>query len=201
MKTVILLSGGIDSAVILADRVATGDDCLTVTFDYGQTHRDQEILAADTIALHYGAENIVLPLYDFFGMSALLGDSEIPESHADNPDDTTVPGRNLVMLSIAAAIADARGAAAVFHGAHADDYAGYVDCRPEFMNAMAEAVSRGTTRGVSVHAPFLSWSKSEIVALGRALNVPFSMTWSCYRGAAEPCKHCGACQSRQEALT
>jgi 7-cyano-7-deazaguanine synthase len=200
MKTVILLSGGIDSTVILADRIAAGDECLTITFDYNQSHHTQEILAADTIALHYGAENIVLPLYDFFGMSALLGDSEIPESHAETPDATTVPGRNLVMLSIAAAIADANGAATVFHGANADDYAGYVDCRPEFMNAMAEAVSRGTTRGVSVHAPFLSWSKAEIVALGRRLNVPFDLTWSCYRGAAEPCGRCGACESREAAM-
>ena len=200
MKSIILLSGGIDSTVLLAERVAAGNECTALSFDYGQTHAKRELPAAQAVAGHYGIPHRVIDLRGIFGPCALIGRGEIPDGHAEEPDTTTVPGRNLVILGIAAAVADARDAAAVFFGANADDYAGYVDCRPEFVDAMAEAAARGTTRGVSIHAPFLSWSKSEIVQVGRLLKVPFELTWSCYRGEEQPCSRCGACESREEAM-
>ena len=202
MKAVILLSGGIDSTVLLADRVHAGDDCRTITFNYGQRNAHQETDAADWIARHYGIQPqiINLPIY-ISESSALIGPGNIPDTHAEEPDTTTVPARNLVMLAIGAAIADQIGANAVMFGANDDDAAGYLDCRHRFVTALDDAVNLGTSNGVTICAPYLSWTKTHIVKRGIELNAPLHMTYSCYRGKPIPCGHCGACQSRQEAFT
>jgi len=192
MKTVILLSGGVDSTVLLADRIARGDECLAVTFDYGQTHR-REIKAAQAIADHYGVGWRSVPF--LLGGSALTGNGEIPDGHAETVDATYVPGRNLVMISIAASFAERFSASAVLYGANKDDFGGYPDCRPKFITAIDDAVSIGTVSGVSVSAPFMCMTKKQVIDLGRDLNAPFELTWSCYRGAETPCGTCGACVS------
>lgn len=198
MKTVVLLSGGIDSTVLLADRVVGGDECLALTFDYGQTHY-REITAAEHIAKVLRAQWQFMFLSCLSG-SALTGQGDIPETTATAVDTTYVPGRNIVMLAIAASYAERVGASAVLFGANRGDHAGYPDCRPEFITAMDQAIGIGTSAGVSVSAPFCTWTKTEIVEHGRELDAPLHLTWSCYRGGADPCGRCGACQSREVAL-
>lgn len=197
MKTVILLSGGIDSTVLLTDYITQRDECLAITFDYGQTHA-REIAAAKQVAAVLGAEWRLIPLQ--LGGSALTGDGDIPDRPAADIDATYVPARNIVMLAIAASIAEQTESAAVLFGANSGDRAGYPDCRPEFVTAMDHAVSVGTRRGVSICAPYLCRSKADIVALGRRLDAPLGLTWSCYRGGPQPCGRCGACELRREAM-
>lgn len=197
MKVVVLLSGGIDSAVLLTDRVSRGDDCLAVTFDYGQTH-SREVDAAKKIAAYLNVPWRMVPF--LLGGSALTGDGEIPDGHAETVDATYVPGRNLVMIALAAHFAERFGAAAVLLGANSDDAAGYPDCRPQFITAMDQAVSLGTARGISVAAPYAALTKAQVVALGLEFEAPLQFTWSCYRGGERPCGRCGACESREQAM-
>jgi 7-cyano-7-deazaguanine synthase len=192
VKSVVLLSGGVDSTVVLARSVARGDEVLAVTFDYGQTHV-REVDAAERIADHYGVGWRLAP-FPLSG-SALTGDEVIPDGHAEAVDATYVPARNLVMVSVGAHFAERFGAACVLIGANADDEAGYPDCRPKFITAMDEAVAVGTSRGVSVSAPLIAMTKQQILDLGRELGAPLGFAWSCYRGGARPCGTCGACVS------
>jgi 7-cyano-7-deazaguanine synthase len=195
MKAVVLLSGGVDSTVLLADRHAIGDQCIAVTFDYGQTHH-REIDSACFIAAQYiGVEHRIINIAGALGGSALTGDASIPSRHAETPDATYVPGRNLVMIAIAASIAEQERAAAVLIGASADDFGGYPDCRWKFIDSVNETVSAGTVNSVSVHAPFGAYTKRDIIAHGESLNAPLHLTWSCYRGGEQPCGRCGACES------
>lgn len=198
MKTVVLLSGGIDSTVLLASCLDQVFECHAVTFDYGQRHRIREIAAAKKVAEHYLIPHEVKTLpSNLFGSSALLGDSDIPEGHADEPDATVVPGRNLVMLSCAAAIAARIGATTVLFGANDDDQAGYPDCSWSVINHIDEASY--WSHGVRISAPLLTMTKRQIIDTGRQLRAPLHLTWSCYRGGQQPCRRCGACQSAQEA--
>jgi 7-cyano-7-deazaguanine synthase len=177
------------------------NECTCVTFDYGQTHR-REIAAATAIADYYGVEHRVIDLAGVLGGSALTGDSAIPHELAAAPDATYVPARNLVMLSIGAAIAEQVQACAVLFGANSDDRSGYPDCRPEFVMAMNQAAMLGTARGVSINAPFVCHPKREVVAYGESIGAPLYMTWSCYEGSADgPCGRCGACQTRDKAMS
>ncbi len=199
LKVVLLLSGGLDSTVLLADRVEQGDQVTAISFDYGQTHRAKELSAARAIARHYNVPHRIVGLSSLTLPSALTGTMNIPTRHAEQPDATTVPARNMLLISAGAAIAEAEGAYEVLIGANADDAAGYVDCRPRFIKAMQKAVLYGTDSGVELHAPYLRMTKENIVSLGRLLGAPIEMSWSCYRGGEDPCMNCGACESRKEA--
>lgn len=187
MKAVILLSGGIDSTVALAHTKPE----LALSVNYGQTHR-RELDAARAIAHHYGVEHhqvdITLDI-----PCALTGAGLIPETHAEQPDATFVPGRNLLLIAIATAYANAWGYGAVVLGANADDNRGYPDCRPKFVETLSEATRQGY--GVAVWAPLVRMTKRQIIAYGRELNIPFELTWSCYRGGSKQCGRCGACES------
>jgi 7-cyano-7-deazaguanine synthase len=201
VRSLVLLSGGVDSAVVLADSVHRhgADQVGAVSFAYGQSHKRQELLSATVVASHYGVRHQVVNLGSVFGASALTGVGEIPDHHADAPDATEVPGRNLVLLSVAAAVADGLGCGRVAFGANAADAGGYPDCRPQFIEALREAIRLGTRNHVFLHAPLLYCSKAEVVSLGRRLGTPLELTWSCYRGGEEPCRSCGACAARSEA--
>jgi 7-cyano-7-deazaguanine synthase len=199
-RSVILLSGGVDSTVVLADRISRGYECFAVSIDYGQTHRKQELEAAAQVAAWYGVSQTVVNIAGCLAGSALTGELDIPDSHAESPDETFVPGRNLVMLSVAAGVADQFRAAEVAFGANRDDFGGYPDCRPKFITAMDAAVAIGTRNSVSVAAPLMRMSKRDVVEHGRELGVPFHLTYSCYRGTNDPCDSCGACESRNEAM-
>lgn len=182
MKTVVLLSGGVDSTVLFGLRSET-DECLALTFDYGQTHR-RELKAAAAVAGHYKAEHQIakLPWLDGAAISRA---------------DAVVPGRNFAMLAAASVIGLSWGATAVVFGANADDRVVFKDCRPEFVEAMNDAAFRGGCPGI--YAPFIGITKTEVVALGRAIGAPLHLTWSCYQGGEEPCGHCGACVLREAA--
>jgi 7-cyano-7-deazaguanine synthase len=205
VRAVVLLSGGLDSTVCMA--VANRDAGvapLALSVDYGQRHRG-ELERAARVAAAYGAEHLVVSVdMSGWGGSALTDDSiEVP-----GPDDasaaipvTYVPARNLVLLSLAAAVAEARGAPAVYLGVNAIDYSGYPDCRPEFVDAFVAAAALGLRRGVegdplAVRAPLVHLGKADIVRLGMELGAPLHLTWSCYRGGDRPCGACDACALR-----
>ena len=195
MKTVVLLSGGVDSTVALARALADGDDAMALSFNYGQIHK-RELAAAEAVAAHYGVHHRVIDLSAALPHgSALTGLGLIPETHATAPDATLVPGRNIVMLAVGIGIAEGSGGGAVVIGANADDRAGYPDCRSEFFTAIDHATRRSTDGRVCVWAPLIRMSKADIFALGHQLGAPLDLTWSCYRGGDAPCGRCGACES------
>ena len=215
MKSVVLLSGGIDSTTCLAMALEETDakDVLAVNMYYGQKH-DREMQSARDVAEYYGVQLVELDLSAIFAKSncSLLKRStdEVPhESYAeqqkDNPGkpvSTYVPFRNGLMLSAAASIAVSVGATKIYYGAHADDAAGnaYPDCTPAFADAINWAVWEGTGNQCEVIAPFINCNKAGVVKYGLAHNVPYEKTWSCYEGGEKPCGKCGTCIDRAKAF-
>jgi 7-cyano-7-deazaguanine synthase len=202
MKTVVLLSGGVDSAVTLALATQRGDTCHTLTVDYGQQHRN-ELAAAKTIAEHYRVPHQTVTIDPrLFAASALTNQPELlPERIATQPDTTYVPARNTVLLALAVAYAETLGAARAAIGCNADDAAAYPDCRPNYITAFRDVITAGTTGYVWIDAPLLYHTKRETIQLAQQLGVPVELTWSCYTNSDTPCGVCGACQLRQAALT
>ncbi|MBN2169615.1 MAG: 7-cyano-7-deazaguanine synthase QueC [Actinobacteria bacterium] len=204
-KAVVLLSGGIDSAVVLWLAKSRGHELYALTFDYGQRHR-VEIGSASRIAKSAGVrEHMVFAVgMDIIGGSALTGPEEVPKDRLNAADGdeipvTYVPARNTVFLSIALSWAEALRADFIFIGAHAVDYSGYPDCRPEYIEAYQAMADLATRRGVEgdpvkIEAPLIEMGKSEIVKLGSDLGVDFSNTNSCY-DPDESGKACGRCDS------
>lgn len=200
-----LLSGGMDSAVCLGIALRDGYAPWTVSFDYGQRHR-AELEAARAVAAAYGIpqeRQRVVDLGRIFRGSALTGDAEVPldrnaSEMAAGVPETYVPARNLVFLSLATAVAEPLGAKDLFIGVNVLDYSGYPDCRPEFIEAFAEAARLGTQAGVRVHTPLAQCTKAGIVQLGAAVGAPLHLTLSCYQGTIPACGRCDACLLRQK---
>ena len=198
--SVVLLSGGVDSAVALAMQREI-DAPLALTFHYGQRHH-REIEAAAAVADYYDVPNTVINVDPvLFGHAALINHTggELPARPAAEPDATYVPARNTVLLAMAAAFAESIGARRVVLGANADDAAGYPDCRPAYIEAFRDVLNQGTLSHVWVHAPLLYWPKKRIMGWANDNGVPLHLTWSCYYGGSEPCGKCGACVLREEA--
>jgi len=209
-EAVVLLSGGLDSSTVLAMALERGFEVVALTFDYGQKHR-RELDSATRIAKHYGAKEHIVVSLDLgrYLNSSLTQDSiSIPsgrskaEIGAEIPS-TYVPARNIVFLSIASSIAESRGAASVFIAANANDYSGYPDCTPEFMDAFQKMLDVGTKagregHGIKIEAPILRKSKTQIVREAIRLRVPLGLTWSCYSGGAKACGKCDSCRLRLE---
>jgi 7-cyano-7-deazaguanine synthase len=194
VKTVVLLSGGLDSAVALALQLQDGHEVCALTVDYGQRHA-KEIGCANRIAAHYKVRQQVAAVDPvLFRGSALTGRGAVPVGVAPEPDATYVPARNTVLLALGAAYAESVGAQTVVIGANADDAAAYPDCRPAYLEAMRDVLLEGTVGHVWVSAPLLYWRKDQIVESAKELGVPIGLTWSCYVGGDEPCGVCGACQ-------
>jgi 7-cyano-7-deazaguanine synthase len=217
MRTVILLSGGLDSSTALALCAHGGDEIYAISFTYGSKHEDTEIAAAEKITGHYGVvEHTILHLTEeLFNMGALTGDEEMPhktyeELHdAEGPSPTYVPFRNANFISQATAYALVCDADRVVIAAHAEDAHNfaYPDCTPEFIGAMAAAVYIGTYHKVRLEAPFQYLSKGQIVELGMTLAVPYEYTWSCYdpvydedRKENIACGKCPTCIGRRQAF-
>lgn len=206
-SAVVLLSGGIDSATVLAMARADGWRCQALSIDYGQRHR-VELEAAARIALVMGAaEHRVVPLdLRVFGGSALTDPSiAVPTMSAPGIPVTYVPARNTIFLSLALAYAEVTGSAAIFTGANAIDYSGYPDCRPEYLEAferLANLATKAAVEGspITIRAPILRMGKAEIVRKGHELGVDFALTVSCYNADAEgrACGRCDACRFRRE---
>jgi 7-cyano-7-deazaguanine synthase len=203
---VILLSGGLDSATVLAIARQHGYACHALSVDYGQRH-DAELDAARRVAHSLGAiEHRIIQLgLGQFGGSALTDAAiAVPEHPTEGIPVTYVPARNTVMLSLALAWAEVLNARDIFIGVNAVDYSGYPDCRPEFIAAFEHLAHLATKAGVEgkrlrVHAPLQHLSKSEIIRLGQDLGVDYSQTVSCYQADAmgRACGLCDACRLRR----
>jgi 7-cyano-7-deazaguanine synthase len=201
-KAIVLLSGGLDSTVCTALAAREHDSLLALSFDYGQRHR-AELERAASIARHYGAEQLVVSIdASQWGGSALTDPTiAIPEAGAEGIPATYVPARNLIFLSVAMGVAEARDADVVVIGVNALDYSGYPDCRPEFVDSFrataALALKRGVEgRPVAIDTPLIDRTKADIVRLGVELGAPLHLSWSCYRDGPVPCGECDACHLR-----
>ena len=203
MRAVVLLSGGLDSTTTLAYALSKGYEVFPISFNYGQRH-SRELESAKKIAEYYRLSlKIVSVDLRAIGGSALTDNVEVPERKdyreiGEGIPVTYVPARNMILLSIAVAYAEVVDANKIFIGANALDYSGYPDCRPEFIAAFQKAVNLATKRGVEgreieIEAPLINLTKAEIVKLGMSLNVPYHLTWSCYRGGKKACGKCDSC--------
>ncbi len=205
-RAVVLVSGGMDSAVTLALAREQGFACHALSVAYGQRH-SSELAAAARIAAALGAIEHKTVSVDLraIGGSALTADIDVPEQGGNGIPVTYVPARNTIMLSIALGWAEVLGACDLFCGVNAVDYSGYPDCRPEFIEAFERLANLATKSGVEgghlrIHAPLIRLSKADITREGARLGVDFAQTVSCYQADAEgrACGHCDACRLRAE---
>ena len=205
-RAVVLVSGGMDSAVTLAIARAEGFECFALSVNYGQRH-ESELQAADRVCAMLGAtahKEVRVDLRSFGG-SALTADIAVPESPTSGIPVTYVPARNTIMLSVALSWAEVLGAQDVFCGVNAVDYSGYPDCRPEYIKAFEAMANLATQAGVEgntlrIRTPIIALSKADIVREGLRLGVDFSQTVSCYQADATglACGKCDACRLRAE---
>ena len=199
----LVLSGGLDSTTMLyeyRERIA-----LAVSFHYGSNHNDKELAFAKLHCERLGIphQTVHLPFFkELFHSSLLEGSNAVPEGTyaEDNMRSTVVPFRNGIMLSIAAGIAENNRLQNVMLANHAGDHTVYPDCRPEFVNAMDQAIQAGTWNGVRLLTPYTLISKTEIVRHGLRLGINYDETWSCYKGGDQPCGVCATCREREQAL-
>ena len=205
-RAVVLVSGGMDSAVTLAIARERGLVCHALSVAYGQRHVS-ELAAAARVAFTLGAAEHKVVDVDLrsIGGSALTADIDVPEDGGSGIPVTYVPARNTIMLSIALGWAEVLGANAIYCGVNAVDYSGYPDCRPEFIDAFERLANLATKVGVEgarmqVLAPLMAMSKAQIVRDGMRLGVDFASTVSCYQADVDgrACRHCDACRLRAD---
>ena len=207
-RAVILVSGGMDSATAVYEAMERGYEPYFLHTSYGQQTETKECECAKALAeeveaadmLHIETEHLAA-----IGASSLT-DEELDVEEADLDSDeipaSYVPFRNANLLSMAVSYAEANECSAVFIGAHSEDFSGYPDCRPAFFEAFQEVINVGTKPETEIEliAPFVEWSKTEIAERGLELNVPYELTWSCYRDEEPACGKCDACAFRLEAF-
>jgi 7-cyano-7-deazaguanine synthase len=208
-SAIVLLSGGLDSAVALWWAQSRGWACQAITFDYGQRH-NRELKSARRLARRASVPLHVVRFRLPWSESSLTNRHERLPHHTlleiskHRIPSTYVPGRNTLFLSFAMSFADQIKAEALVIGANALDYSGYPDCRQDYLRAFETVARRGTRLGtegkkkISVLAPLIKMSKAQIVRLGRTLNVPIELTWSCYLGGRTPCGRCDSCLLREK---
>ncbi len=206
MKVVATVSGGLDSAVLLYRLVQDGHEVKAISFDYGQLHV-KELGCAAKLCETVGVEHRVAQLS---GLSQFLGGNaltqpdvvDVPDGHYEDESmkATVVPNRNMIMISIAAGWAIAEKFDGVAIAVHKGDHTIYPDCRERFVIDMQHALRTCHYTPVELRAPFVNWSKVDIVQHGAGLGVPFVWTWSCYRGGSFHCGTCGTCVERREAF-
>jgi len=219
-KAIILFSGGLDSTILLWLARSEGYELHALSFDYGQRHK-KELKSAKKIAKLIGVKShkIINLKLDKWGGSSLT-DKKMPlPTSAQNVRNITaplemkrsipntyVPARNIVFLSVAASYAEAIGAQDIFIGVSEVDYSGYNDCRREFIEAMQNAINKGTVCGaennqhITIRTPFINMTKTEEILLAVKLGVPLERTWSCYKGSKKPCGVCDSCILRANAF-
>ncbi|MGB3199927.1 MAG: 7-cyano-7-deazaguanine synthase QueC [Nodosilinea sp.] len=205
---VVLLSGGLDSATAAAQAIADGYEVVALSFNYGQRHQ-RELAAAKAVAQHFAIADHHLIDVNLaqWGASSLTDLAQpLPQDGTEGGIPSTyVPGRNTVFIALALALAEAKGAEAIYLGINAVDYSGYPDCRPEYLAAFQQLAQLSSKVGLEGHAPKLVAplvmdSKVEIVHRAVALGVPIAQTWSCYQGGEIPCGRCDSCRIRDRAL-
>jgi 7-cyano-7-deazaguanine synthase len=207
-RAVVLVSGGMDSATAVYEAMERGYDPLFFHTSYGQRTEAKEYESAQRLAEVVDAADF---LHVETGHLARIGassltdeDIEVDDADMDSEEIPTsyVPFRNANLLSMATSYAEAQGAAAIFIGAHSEDFAGYPDCRPAFFEAFQQVIDAGTKpeTEITLEAPFVEWSKTDIAERGLELGVPYEHTWSCYRAEAPACGTCDSCAFRLQAF-
>jgi 7-cyano-7-deazaguanine synthase len=209
-KCVVLFSGGIDSSTLLFDLRDKGYDCYPLTITYGQRHRREIYAAIDVCEVIGGSilsnwKYLELDALREFLPSSLTGKGDIPVGHYQDITmrSTVVPNRNMILLAIAGGYAQGINAKYVAYAPHMGDHPVYPDCRPAFIAAVEQAIKIGTgweDEGVELLTPYAALTKADIIVKGQRLNVPYSRTWSCYKGDDIHCGVCGTCNERKEAF-
>lgn len=205
MKTAVLLSGGLDSTTALHWAHRHHEVVCALSFNYGSNHAAQELACArwqaEALGIPYRPIDISV-LAQHLSSALLSGAEAIPTGEYDeeNMKQTVVPFRNGIFLAIAAGIAESCGAEGLVIAAHSGDHALYPDCREDFMEAMGQAIQRGTYANLQILRPFIHSSKAEIAAAGAELGVNFAHTYSCYCGGTQHCGRCATCQERKAAF-
>lgn len=205
MKTVVLLSGGMDSVTAFHQVRREHDVVAALSFDYGAKHNAREIPWAKFHADRAGVAHRTIDLgfmNDCFASDLLKSGGEVPDGHyaEENMKRTVVPFRNGILLAVACGFAESVGAEALAIAAHSGDHAIYPDCREPFMRAMAEAMGQGTYARIQLLRPFIAMDKAAIARRGAELGIDFAETWSCYKGGEVHCGTCGTCVERREAF-
>jgi len=206
-KAVVLLSGGLDSATVLAIARDQGYECYALSFDYGQRHK-LELAAAEQVAITLQASQHRTMRVDLtqIGGSALTDNQiEVPLTSSGGIPVTYVPARNIIFMSLALAYAETIEAYDLFIGVNAIDYSGYPDCRPEFIQSFAQMANLGTKAGVegrtfTIHTPLITLSKADIIKRGKQLGVDYALTMSCYQPDihGNSCGVCDSCRLRKQ---
>lgn len=206
---VVILSGGLDSTVLLhylVKEIGDPSKLRAISFNYGQRH-SQELNYA---SIQASTANVAHRIIDLQSIRPLLGGSSqtdnsvpVPQGHYEDESmkKTVVPNRNMIMLALASAWAISRKLPAVYYGAHTGDHAIYPDCRQEFVEALGVAIKLADWHQVELEAPFKGMTKADIVHVGHNYNVPMHLTYSCYEGRLRHCGKCGTCVERKEAFT
>lgn len=207
ISCVVLLSGGMDSTTLVALAKEKFNNVAALSVDYKQKH-SRELESAKRVAAHFGLRHKIIDLSffkDLVGYASALTSDATPVPHGHYADEnmkiTVVPGRNLVLLSLAASWAISLGYTHVAYAAHAGDHAIYPDCRPLFVAAVRKVFETFHYWPIEIWAPFLDITKKDILEIGFKLGVPYELTWTCYEGGAEPCGKCGSCVERIEAFS
>lgn len=205
MKTILILSGGLDSTCLLYELKKMGDEIICLNFQYGSKHNARELSAArhtvDEINIPLKVLNLQF-ITHLFKSALLFNGEDVPEGHyaAENMKKTVVPFRNAIMLSIAGGYAASIGANRIAAGIHAGDHTIYPDCRVEFFDSFKDLLRVGLWEKVDFYAPYLWLNKGDIARRGYDAGAPVYLTYSCYKGGLIHCGKCGACAERKEAL-
>ena len=202
-NSLIALSGGVDSTTLLYEY--REEVACAVGFDYGSKHNARELAAAKAICRELEIPYLIIPLAfigEYFRSDLLLsgGEMQLGDYSEENMSSTVVPFRNGTMLSVLAGLAESRDLQQVLIANHFGDHAIYPDCRESFVKPMGEAITAGTSNGVKLVAPYTALTKTEIVARGTRLGVPYGKTYSCYQGGERHCGRCGTCRERHDAF-
>lgn len=204
-KGIVLLSGGIDSAVTLYLAQKYGYQLHALIFSYGQKHHKETDCAKKIAQINHIPYTILEIRLPWSHSSLTDHQVKVPlDRNLENKNEvpsTYVPARNLVFLSYAVSCAEGMGASSIFIGAHTLDYSGYPDCRPQFLGSFERTANEAVhKKGIKIIAPLVDKNKKDIIEIGFNLGVPFEHTWSCYKGGARPCGHCDSCRFRIEAF-
>jgi len=208
-NTIVLLSGGMDSAVALWWAQKQGLRCHALSFYYGQRHGREIKSAVQLAKLAHVPHEIIRFNLPWGGSSLTNAKTHLPSHSSEKISlgaipSTYVPARNTIFLSFALSWADERNAEAIVIGANAIDYSGYPDCRPQYLAAFEKTARLGSRLGtegkkkIAILSPLVKLTKAQIVKLGEKLGVPFEITWSCYKGGSKPCGLCDACRLRDK---
>lgn len=203
-RAVVVYSGGMDSYTLLHKALAEKKEVFAVTFNYGQRHA-KEVDVAANVCRKLGITHKIVDISSInqlIGGSALTDEIDVPEGHYEEPSmqQTVVPNRNMILLSLAVGYAVSLNASQVHYGAHSGDHAIYPDCRPEFVAQMNAVCQIANYDPIDIVTPYLNNSKIEILTDGLRMGLDYVHTWTCYNGRDKACGKCGACQERLEAF-